>query len=299
MKNLLLILGAFMLSSSAGATGLENNTTFNSVFGFNNSVIFVENGITFSVYPDGEFDFYIDNRVNVGANLNFGRGNITFNTGFDYSPFVQYDDYGAVIQIENLPIFYDYYGRVSQIGGINIWYNNGRLRRVGGLYVYYNNRGLFHRFRGFVNVYNRHYVYSPFHGFFARPALGFCLVYNRPYRRFYNPIRYTYYRPYINNARRFYARVGNTYRYNHRPERERLYRNDSRVVARDNRGRRDSGYTRNEGRYRDNGKAVRSSRSTPVARTNSRTESLRSNRNVTEARSKDRSRGTAYPAHFL
>ena len=72
MKNLLLILGAFMLSSSASATGLESNTAINSVFGFNNSVIFVENGITFSVYPDGEFDFYIDNRVNVGANLNFG-----------------------------------------------------------------------------------------------------------------------------------------------------------------------------------------------------------------------------------
>ncbi|GGD38023.1 hypothetical protein [Muriicola marianensis] len=278
MKNLLLILGAFVLGSSVEATTLDKNTMVSSVFGYNNSVIFVENGITFSVYPDGEFDFYIDNRVNFGANINFRRSNITFNTGFDYSPFVQYDDFGAVIQIENVPVYYDFYGRVSQIGGINIWYNNGRLRRVGGLRVYYNNRGMFHRFNGFVNVYNRYYVYSPFHDFFARPALGFCLVYNRPYRRFYNPIRYTWYRPYINNTRRFYARVGRDYRYHYRPERERLYRNDRRVVARENRGRRDNGYIRDNGQFRNSDRAMRSNRSTPVARTNKRSDGYRSGR---------------------
>ncbi|MBT8282821.1 MAG: hypothetical protein KJO86_03710, partial [Muriicola sp.] len=101
MKNLLLIIGAFALSSSVGATTLETSSVFRS----NNSVIFVENGVTFSVFPDGEFDFYIDNRVNVGANINFRRSNITFNSGFDYNPFVQYDDYGAVIQVENVPVF--------------------------------------------------------------------------------------------------------------------------------------------------------------------------------------------------
>ncbi|NER11167.1 hypothetical protein SAMN06265375_104155 [Muriicola jejuensis] len=289
MKNLLLILGAFVLSSSVEATTLDKNTMVSSVFGYNNSVIFVENGITFSVYPDGEFDFYIDNRVNFGANINFRRSNITFNSGFDYSPFVQYDDYGAVIQIENVPVYYDYYGRVSQIGGINIWYNNGRLRRVGGLYVYYNNRGFFHRFNGFVNVYNRHYIYSPFHDYFARPALGFCLVYNRPYRRYYAPIRYTYYGPYINNNRRFYAQVGRSYRYNYRPERERVYRNDRRVVARDNRGRRDNGYTRDNGQFRNSGKSVRSNQATPVSRTNTRSEGYRSSRNTEKARVGERS----------
>ncbi len=278
MKNLLLILGAFVLGSSVEATTLDKNTMVSSVFGYNNSVIFVENGITFSVYPDGEFDFYIDNRVNFGANLNFRRSNITFNSGFDYSPFVQYDDFGAVIQIENVPVYYDFYGRVSQIGGINIWYNNGRLRRVGGLRVFYNNRGMFYRFNGFVNVYNRYYVYSPFHDYFARPALGFCLVYNRPYRRLYNPIRYTWYRPYINNSRRFYAQVGRDYRYHYRPEREMLYRNDRRVVARENRGRRDNGYIRDNGQFRDSGRAMRSNTTTPIARTNKRSDGYRSGR---------------------
>ena len=57
MKNLLLILGAFVLSSSVGASTLESNAITRSVFGYNNSLIFVEGGITFSIFPDGYFDF--------------------------------------------------------------------------------------------------------------------------------------------------------------------------------------------------------------------------------------------------
>jgi hypothetical protein len=275
MKNLVFILGAFLLSSSVQAISAEDKVAFSSAYFNNNSVIFIENGVTFSVYPDGEFDFYIDNRVNIGANINFGRANLTFNSGFDYNPFVQYDDYGAVIQIENVPIYYDYYGRVNQIGDINIRYQNGRLRRVGGLQVYYNNRGFFSNFNGYVNFYNRQYVYHPFHTYFARPALGFCLVYNRPYRRFYNPIRYTYYRPYYNNVRRSYAHIGKEYRYNNRPNRTSVYRNDNRVVARDYSGRRNEGLVRNSGTDR-NMKSTRDTRRTNVTGLN-RTSGARSN----------------------
>jgi hypothetical protein len=283
MKNLVFILGAFLLSSSVQAISAEDKVAFSTAYFNNNSVIFIENGVTFSVYPDGEFDFYIDNRVNIGANINLGRANLTFNSGFDYNPFVQYDDYGAVIQIENIPIYYDYYGRVNQIGGININYNNGRLRRVGGLYVYYNNRGLFSRFNGYVNFYNRQYVYHPFHNYFARPALGFCLVYNRPYRRYYAPVRYTYYRPYYNNARRAYAHVGKEYRYNNRPNRTSVYRNDKRVVARESSGRRNEGVVRNSGATR-NTKGIRDTRGAD-RNTVTRSSGARSNNNSVTRRS--------------
>ncbi|QLG47122.1 hypothetical protein [Costertonia aggregata] len=234
MKKLVLLLSAVVLGTTGiMASTLEDKVATRNAYRFNNSFIFVENGITFSVYPDGEFDFYIDNRVNIGANVNFGRTNITFNSGFDYSPFAQYDDYGAVIQVENVPIFYDFYGRVNQIGNININYRNGRVNRLGGMYVFYNNRGIYSRHTGFINVYNRNYIYRPFHRFFARPAVGLCLVYNRPYRRFYQPIRYTFHRPYRFNTRRAYAQVGRNYTYN-RTRRSNIYRNDNRVVAREN-----------------------------------------------------------------
>lgn len=231
MKNLVLLFTAILLGTTGvvAKSTIEDKVATRNAYFNNNSFIFVENGITFSVFPDGEFDFYIENQV-IGR-----RNGITFNSGFDYSPFAQYDDYGAVIQVENVPIFYDFHGRVTQIGDVDIRYRNGRVRRLGGMAVFYNNNGFFDYHTGFINMYNRHYVYRPFHRWFARPALGFNLVWNRPYRRFYTPIRYTYYNPYRNNFRRSYVQVGREHRYNKvRRERANIYRNDKRVAVRDN-----------------------------------------------------------------
>ena len=239
MKKFVLIAAALLLGTSMGLaeTGsVEARSIYG--YGYGKSFIFSENGITFSVYPDGEFDFYIDRLHQVGGHVNLGGVGITFNSGYDYNPYVQYDDYGAVIQVENVPIYYDYYGRVEQIGDVRIRYRNNRVFRVGGMYVYYTPAGYFDYYTGYINVYNRYYVYRPWHTWFARPALNFCLVYNRPYRRYYSPIRYTYYRPYRYNHRRVYASVGRSYDYRDGWNRRgKIYRNDKRVVARQNRHR--------------------------------------------------------------
>lgn len=234
MKNLVLLFTAliFGISGTKAATA-ENKVVASNTYGYNDSFIFVEDGITFSVFPDGEFDFYIDNRANFGASINTRNVSVTFNSGYNYNPYVQYDDYGAILQVENVPIYYDYYGRVTQIGNVDINYINGRVSRLGGMHVFYNNRGYYSHYAGFINVYNRNYVYRPFHRYFVRPSLGLCLVYNRPYRRYYNPVRYTYYAPYRNNVRRAYAKVGRTYRYN-ADRRGTIYRNDNRVTTRSN-----------------------------------------------------------------
>ncbi|MEP4882771.1 hypothetical protein, partial [Maribacter dokdonensis] len=231
MKNLVLLFTAMIFSTTGVfASGISEDKVANSnTYRYDNSFIFIENGITFSVYPDGEFDFYIENQV-TGS-----RNGVTFNSGYDYSPFAQYDDYGAVIQVENVPIYYDYYGRVNQIGDVNINYRNNRVRSIGGMYVYYNNRGFYDYHTGYINIYNRNYVYRPFHRWFVRPAVGFSLVFNSPYRRYYTPVRYSYYRPYRNNFRRAYVNVGKQYRYNKvRNNRTKIYRNDKRVAVRNN-----------------------------------------------------------------
>ena len=231
MKNFVLLFTAMILSTTGVfATGInEDKVATSNTYRYDNSFIFIENGITFSVYPDGEFDFYIENQVS-GR-----RDGITFNSGYDYSPYAQYDDYGAVIQVENVPIYYDYYGRVNQIGDVDINYLNNRVRRVGGMNVYYNNRGFYDYHTGYINIYNRNYVYQPYHRWFARPAINLCLVYNRPYRRYYAPVRYSYYSPYRNNYRKAYVNVGKQHRYNNvRNERATVYRNDKRVDVRDN-----------------------------------------------------------------
>ena len=142
MKNFILLFAALLSGASLAANAVDKVAPRNAI-NYGNSFIFVEDGITFSVYPDGEFDFYINNRVNVNAHVGAGPVGITFNSGFNYDPFVQYDDYGAVIQVENVPVFYDYYGRVSQIGNINIWYRNGLAYRIGGMRVFYNPGGVY------------------------------------------------------------------------------------------------------------------------------------------------------------
>ena len=252
MKKFILIAAALLLGTSAGLaeTGSVEARTYYG-YGYGQSFIFTEGGITFSVYPDGEFDFFIDRLHQVGGHVNLGGAGITFNSGFDYNPFVQYDDYGAVIQVEHVPIYYDFYGRVDQIGDVRIRYRNGRVSRVGGLYVYYRPNGVFDYYRGYINVYNRYYVYRPWHTYFARPAFNFCLVYNYPYRRYYNPVRYTWYRPYRFNHRRVYATVGKSYNYrNGWNRRGKIYRNDDRVVARTKRHRIGDSYRPNNKRGR-------------------------------------------------
>ena len=107
--------------------------------------------------------------------------------------------------------------------------------------VYYNRNGYYNYHTGYINIYNRSYVYRPFHRFFLRPSLGFCLVFNKPYRRYYNPNRYTYYSPYAYNSRQVYAKYGSVHKYNRvRQERASIYRNDRRVSVRKNKTRRSS-----------------------------------------------------------
>lgn len=191
----------FFIASLLLATTYTNAKTVYS--GYNNSFIFVENGIEFSVFKDGQFDFNIlRNNANLNVGIHTRNVNISFNSGYDYNSFVQYDEYGAIIQIENIPIFYDYYGRITRAGNVAIHYNNfGLINRVGGLYVHYNRYNRFSHYTGYINRYNRSYVHRPWHRYYSVPARDYCVVYNRPYRRYYTPVRYDYRRPYYNNRR--------------------------------------------------------------------------------------------------
>jgi len=200
-----------------------------------------------------------------------GIGGVTssfYNSGFNYNPYVQYDDFGAVVQVRHVPVFYDYYGRVNRIGSVFISYRNGRLFRLGGMRVYYNPHGYYSYHAGYINTFNRYYVYSPFHRYFVRPAVGYCMVYPQPYRRYYQPVRYTYHRPYHHNVRRAYARVGQPHRYQKRVERSRVYRNDSRVVARSSRRSGDLVRNSRESGNRNLRQSSRSGRSATVERMN-------------------------------
>ena len=105
MKKLTLLLASiFAMATRTMAHGF-GHANINS---YADAFVFDEMGITFSVYPDGEFDFYLGDACQ-STTMSNGFVNVTFNSGYDYNPYVQYDDFGAVIQVENVPVWYDYW----------------------------------------------------------------------------------------------------------------------------------------------------------------------------------------------
>lgn len=158
------------------------------------SYIFVVQNVEFSVFPDGQFDFtYIGDYNNTNVTLSSPNASISFNSGYNYDMFVQYDEYGAVVQVEDVSVYYDEYGRIAQAGEVEIRYSNRRIVRVGGLYVHYNYYGYYSHSTGYINPFNYYYVYRPWHTFYVKPLYASCIVYDYPYRRYYSPVRYSYY----------------------------------------------------------------------------------------------------------
>ena len=195
MKNAIsLAIGIFFVSLfSVIASEEQNNNYYGN--GYGKSYIFTEQNVEFSVYPDGQFDFtYLGNYNgnNTSLIISSPNVNISYNSGYNYDMYVQYDDYGAVIQIEDIPIYYDEFGRIVQAGSVEIRYFNNRIVNVGGLHIYYNNYGYYSYTTGYINPYNYYYVYRPWHSYYIRPLYASCVVYNYPYRRYYQPTRYDY-----------------------------------------------------------------------------------------------------------
>ena len=114
----LFIASLFLVAITANATTAKLESNAETIIynnGYGKSFIFNEGGIEFSVFADGQFDFYMS-RYGSNVNVSVSSPNLSasFNSGRDYNAYVQYDEFGAIIQIENTPIYYDYYGRIVQ-----------------------------------------------------------------------------------------------------------------------------------------------------------------------------------------
>jgi hypothetical protein len=190
MKKIALTLVTFVMVLFTQVTATNTNSALSN--GYGNSFTFSENGITFAIFQNGEFDFYLNNYARSTATIQINNVNISFNAGYNYNAYVQYDRFGAVIQIMNTPIYYDYYGRVTQIGNVDIQYNQNRLIRLGNMRVYYNNYGQYAYYSGYINNYNRYYTYNSYHNCFVQPYYDYRVVSSTPYRTHYKAQRYAY-----------------------------------------------------------------------------------------------------------
>lgn len=236
MKKLTTVVIAMMVMG-IGSNAFSTNFNSSSTYLYDGSAyIFVEGGVEFSVFKDGQFDFvYLGYAPNgsVNININMPNTNINYNSGYNYDAYVQYDDYGAIIQIEEVPIYYDEYGRIIQAGNTEIRYQNRRIVRVGGLHIYYNNYGYFSHYSGYINYWTPYYVYRPWHSYYAIPYYSSCIVYDYPYRRYYTPYRYSY-----NHHRNYYNKrtsvaYNNGRRNFHKPG-SRVHYKDGRVASNKN-----------------------------------------------------------------
>jgi hypothetical protein len=301
MKKLAKLVFGFLLM------GITSNATTNNfeVSEFNNynrydgrAYIFEEGGVEFSVFADGQFDFsYVgSNGQQVQVNISSPNANISFNAGHDYELYVQYDDYGAVTQIENVPIYYDNYGRIAQAGNVDIRYNNRRIVRVGGLFINYNYYGNYVNSTGFINAYNQFYIYRPWHAYYVAPFYSSCIVYDYPYRRYYSPIRYSYghhsnyynnrHREAYQNGRRNFNRPGSRLHYkNGRTARNNKYNPNRRNTMISESGRR--GNTGKERPVANNGRLDRS-RPSSVTKERPSSNSGKADRNRTSSITKER-----------
>lgn len=193
MKNFTLIFAFLFVGVTASAN--SETSSYSSPFNYGESFIFVEGGVEFSVYPNGEFDFYYNPqfmRSPIG-NISHPNSNISYNAGYNYDPYVQFDDFGAVIQIENVPVYYDYYGRIVQAGNIFINYNSrGQLVRLGNMHIRYNRFNQPINYIGYINAYNPRYIQRPWHRYYVRPHQSYRVVYYEPYRAYYEPARLSY-----------------------------------------------------------------------------------------------------------
>lgn len=126
------------------------NTTFAKItfrnFDPNQPIEFVERGITFYVFANGQFDFntqpsrgeVIFKNGRRGVNATFGSPNRFTEGGVR----VEHDNFGRIRRIGNVFVNYDQFDRIKRIGSVYMSYNRFALDRVGGLQLIYNRFGI-------------------------------------------------------------------------------------------------------------------------------------------------------------
>lgn len=255
--------------------------------------IFVERDVEFAIYPNGEFDF-----AYVGPNYRYTPYNgprqpFSYNGGYDYDVYLQFDRFGAVIQVESVPIFYDYYGRIIQAGNVVLRYSGNYVTQIGNMHVIYKKGGKYLASSGYVNSYNRHLSPQPWHSYYSRPY--YPIVYTKPYRENYKPKRYSYdehRKRYENRGRSNYDNGRRTFvdpiTKNPRRENSTEYRREAaQSPSNSNRGRSNTTNPRNE-RTTKSTKSRRESSTTPSKNTKKTEDTKRgrssTNKNVRSSR---------------
>ncbi len=140
MKKITLLVASIFLLGGVVAHAADRNDRRAAV-DFRNAdpIVFVERGVEFYIFADGQFDF--NTRPSTGeVYYKSGRRNATIQNR-NYGVKVEHDNRGRVRRVGNVMINYDANDRIKRVGSVYMGYNRYALDRVGGLQIIYNRRG--------------------------------------------------------------------------------------------------------------------------------------------------------------
>jgi hypothetical protein len=142
----LLVASIFMMANAATANEVTRFTLNTTNFSFEEPISFIERGIEFFVFPNGDFDFNTRPHDSQGDFYyrTAGRkatGNSASRRAVNYGVRIEHDSFGRVRRVGNTFINYDYNDRVYRIGSVYMRYNRFTLSQIGGLKIIYNRRG--------------------------------------------------------------------------------------------------------------------------------------------------------------
>ncbi|WP_299440819.1 hypothetical protein [uncultured Aquimarina sp.] len=185
MKKMILFIAAMLLvGTAAQATDQKLSDQVDRVtkrYRYAQPIVFVEGGVKFFVYPNGEIDFKTPKRRNYN---NWDRNSRNYNSpghtrGYRYNNrfTVRYDYYGRLKRVGLTTIGYNRFDQVRRIGSVLMRYNRrGKLAQVGGLRIYYGKRGRIKHIEGNIHYTGCGYcgvdgcsiTHDPYYNFNAR-----------------------------------------------------------------------------------------------------------------------------------
>jgi hypothetical protein len=157
-KNVLLLallLGAFGISNANSIN--ENNLTTNnqtSRYGQMEPFRFIERGVEFYVFPNGEFDFNTHPEYRrtprMHTSINNSYGAPAYNSHSNHGVTIEHDHLGRVRRIGNVFVNYDAFNRIKRVGSVYMNYNCNLIRNIGGLHVFYDRHLRIIRTSGYI-----------------------------------------------------------------------------------------------------------------------------------------------------
>lgn len=175
MKKITLLVATILLTGSvANATEVIKNSVEERKghFNFDEPISFIERGIEFFVFPNGDFDFNTRPQDSQGDYFYRTAGKRTTAQArrpVNYGVLIEHDSFGRVRRIGNTFINYDGMDRVKRIGTVYMTYNRFALTQIGGMHIVYNRRGeivdVFGSVKGWRdNSYAYHYSPTTYYG---------------------------------------------------------------------------------------------------------------------------------------